>query len=60
MRWLRDKPPEQVKADALRLALRKNDEGCQPCARAYLDLARRHGATDAEMANALHRGARRR
>lgn len=60
MSWLRDKPPEQVKADALRMAARKHDEGCRPCARAYLDLARRYGATEIEVIDALHSGARRR
>lgn len=49
MSWIRDKPPEQIKADALEVAERKLREGCLPCAQAYLDLARRHGASNAEV-----------
>lgn len=55
MSWIRDKPPEQVKADALEMAERKQREGCLPCAQAYLDLARRHGASNTEVEAALRR-----
>ncbi|MGH3517666.1 MAG: carboxymuconolactone decarboxylase family protein [Haloechinothrix sp.] len=32
---------------------RKTREGCAPCADAYVDLARRFGATDEQIAQAL-------
>jgi AhpD family alkylhydroperoxidase len=34
------------------MAGRKLAEGCGPCAEAYLDLALRHGATEAEISQA--------
>src|SRR5919199_1573292 len=36
----RDKTPEQASADALRMAERKQAEGCSPCADAYRGLAK--------------------
>lgn len=54
MSWIPDKPPEQVKADALEMIQRKQREGCLPCAQAYGELALRHGATDDEVESALH------
>ena len=37
----RDKNPEQISADALRMAERKQAEGCEPCAESYRQVARR-------------------
>lgn len=56
MSWIRQKPSEQVKADALEMTRRKNGEGCPPCAQAYADLARRHGASNDEAERALRQG----
>jgi hypothetical protein len=39
----RDKDPEQVSADALRMAERKQAEGCSPCAEVYRELAKDPG-----------------
>jgi hypothetical protein len=47
--WYQDKTPEDVRASALEMAAKKAREDCAPCADAYLDLARRHGATDEEI-----------
>ncbi|WP_369801839.1 carboxymuconolactone decarboxylase family protein [Nocardia sp. BMG51109] len=35
------------------MAARKRREGCDACVDAYVDLARDHGATDADIAAAL-------
>lgn len=53
MTWLREKAPEKISADALAMARRKQRAGCKPCVEAYVDLARRHGATDDEIRRAL-------
>ncbi len=53
MTWLRVKAPERISADALAMARRKQEAGCTPCVEAYVDLARRHGATDDEIRRAL-------
>jgi len=53
VKWSRAKPPDQVRADALELARRKLVAGCSPCVDAYLDLARRNGATEAEIDEVL-------
>ena len=52
--WIRAKPPEQIARDALAMAARKHAEGCGPCVDAYLDLARRNGATENEITAALN------
>lgn len=53
MTWLQDKTPDQVRASALQMAARKNHAGCSTCVDAYIDLARRNGATDDEISAAL-------
>jgi len=53
MRGFRDKPADQIRADALAMARRKLTAGCQPCVDAYLELARRNGATDDEIGAVL-------
>lgn len=45
-----------MKADALAMAARKQREGCGPCVTAYVDLARRSGATDEDVSRALQGG----
>src|SRR5919202_2600201 len=37
--------PEIIRRNALAVAARKVDEGCAPCAEAYLSLAEQHGAS---------------
>lgn len=54
--WYRSKPPDQVARDALVLAARKRRSGCNPCADAYVALARQNGATDAAITAALNQG----
>ncbi len=49
MSWIRERSPEAVRADALAMARTKLAAGCPPCASAFLDLARRNGATEAEL-----------
>jgi hypothetical protein len=39
------KPSWKIRIDALRMARRKLDEGCEGCARGYAEVATRHGAT---------------
>ena len=41
----RIRSPETIRRNALELAARKVDEGCDPCAEAYLRLAEQHGAS---------------
>ncbi|MGH3778246.1 MAG: hypothetical protein ACRDRR_21325 [Pseudonocardiaceae bacterium] len=55
MTWYRDKPPEEIRASALDVIAKKQREGCGPCVDAYVDLARRHGSTDEQVARALGR-----
>lgn len=50
---LRSRPTRDVRVDALRMALDKLNGGCPSCADSYLDLARKHGATDAEIESIL-------
>jgi Carboxymuconolactone decarboxylase family len=50
--WYRAKTPAEVVRDALAMASRKHREGCDPCVEAYLNLARKNGATDEQIAAA--------
>ncbi len=51
--WFRAKVPAEVVRDALAMAIRKRRQGCSPCVDAYLNLARKNGATDEEIVAAL-------
>jgi tryptophanyl-tRNA synthetase len=51
--WYRAKAPAEVVRDALAMASRKRREGCEPCVDAYLSLARKHGAHEEQIAEAL-------
>ncbi len=51
--WMRGKPPEAIARDALTMAARKGREGCGSCVDAYLELARRNGATEDEIIAAV-------
>lgn len=42
-----------IRADALKMAIRKATTGCYSCAQSYLALARKHGATEEEMYQAI-------
>lgn len=45
--------PAEAIRDALAMASRKRREGCDLCVEAYLNLARKNGATDEQIAAAL-------
>jgi hypothetical protein len=53
MGTIRRRTSEDIRQRALETAARKQREGCESCAVSYLDLAREHGATEAEIARAL-------
>jgi AhpD family alkylhydroperoxidase len=42
-----------VRADALKMAIRKAKTGCYPCAQGYFELAKKHGATEEEISHAI-------
>ncbi len=44
---------EQIRADALKTAIRKAALGCNSCAQGYFELAKKHGATDEEISRAI-------
>ena len=46
---LRQRSSEQIRVDALKLAVRKATSGCFSCVESYLALAEEHGATEAEL-----------
>jgi hypothetical protein len=46
---IRRRSSEEIRKRALETAHRKQQEGCESCAVSYLDLAREHGATPAEI-----------
>jgi hypothetical protein len=51
--WYRAKAPAEVVRDALAMAFRKRLAGCDACVDAYLSLARRYGASEEQVAEAL-------
>jgi hypothetical protein len=55
---IRLKDPERVRTDALVIAVKKFGEGCPGCAEGYLELARKNGATEAELSAARQEGDR--
>jgi hypothetical protein len=57
---LRSRDPAVVRVDALRMASKKLDSGCAPCAQAYHDLARRNGASEKEIQESVAGGSRKR
>jgi len=50
---LRSKDRAAIRADALRMMRQKEAENCEPCARQFEELARQHGASEADIAKAL-------
>lgn len=53
MSWTRDKTSDQIRQTALAMAQKKAEKGCIPCVEAYLELARQHGASSKDVAEAL-------
>ena len=49
---LRPRDSASIRVDALRMATKKISEGCTGCGESYIELARQHGATAAELAAA--------
>src|SRR5215831_2025900 len=58
MGTIRRRTSEDIRQRALETAACKQREGCESCATSYLDLAREHGATEAEIARAMGQTAR--
>jgi len=50
---LRPRNSLQIRADALKMAIRKAKTGCQPCAQRYFELAKKHGATEEAISRAI-------
>lgn len=51
--WYRSKPPAQIVQSALSQIAKKRNSGCSSCVDAYVDLARKNGATEIEIQGAL-------
>ncbi len=51
MRQSRDSA--HIRADAIAMAIKKGLDGCEECAQGYLNLARKHGATEEEIERAI-------
>jgi len=49
----RQRTVAEIRADAIKMAIKKGAEGCDGCARSYFDLARRHGATEEDIERAI-------
>jgi hypothetical protein len=49
---LRARPSASIRVDALRMATKKIASGCTGCGESYIELARKHGATEGEIAAA--------
>ena len=50
---LRSRAAVAIRADALKMAIRKATTGCYACAHSYFALARKHGATEEEVYRAI-------
>ncbi|GCE15906.1 hypothetical protein [Tengunoibacter tsumagoiensis] len=50
---LRQRPSEQIHADALKMGIQKAKSGCFSCAENYFELAKQHGATEEEICQEL-------
>ncbi|HEY0757134.1 MAG TPA: hypothetical protein VGD98_24485 [Ktedonobacteraceae bacterium] len=49
MSTLKPRTPAQIRADALKMGLKKAQSGCPACAEKYFELAKQHGATEQEI-----------
>ena len=50
---LKQRTPEQIRLDAVKMGLKKAQSGCPECAEKYFELAKQHGATEQEIQEAL-------
>ena len=50
---LRQRTSEQIRTDAIRMGVKKGEDGCLPCMNSYFDLARQNGASQEEIQQAL-------
>jgi hypothetical protein len=50
---LRQRSAEQIRLDAIRMGVKKAEDGCLSCMQSYFDLARQNGATQEEIEQAL-------
>ncbi|MBA2393117.1 MAG: hypothetical protein H0V70_10275 [Ktedonobacteraceae bacterium] len=45
--------PEKIRVDAIQMGIKKAQGNCQQCAESYFELARKHGATEEQIQQAL-------
>lgn len=50
---LRKRTPEHIRIDAIKMGVKKAQEGCPACANGYFELAQQNGATEQEIQRAL-------
>src|SRR5579884_3330853 len=50
---LQQRASEQIRIDALKMGIKKAQEGCLSCAYGYFTLAKQHGASDEEIQQAV-------
>ena len=50
---LQQRTPEKICRDAIQMGIKKAQSNCQECAESYFELARKHGATDEQIQQAL-------
>ena len=50
---LRQRTSEQIRTDAIRMGVKKAEDGCLSCMHSYFNLARQNGATQEEIEQAL-------
>ncbi len=54
---LRQRTSTQIRRDAIKMAIQKANQGCLSCAHNYFDLAKQHGASEEEIAQAINKAA---
>ncbi|HEY7416002.1 MAG TPA: twin-arginine translocation signal domain-containing protein, partial [Ktedonobacteraceae bacterium] len=52
---LQQRTSEQIRIDALKMGIKKAQEGCLSCAYGYFTLAKQHGASDEEIQQAVNK-----
>jgi len=55
---LRQRTSANIRRDAIRMAVQKANAGCLACAQSYFKLAKQHGSSEEEIAQAIEKGAR--
>ena len=53
MSRLKQRTPEEIRLDAMKMGIKKAKNGCAECAEKYFELAQQHGATEQEIQHAL-------